>query len=297
MKVLMFGSGGFIGHNVSEALRDAGHEVVDTYREAGDRPGYSVDLLDAEAVGKVLEEVQPEVVINCAGVVQNNETAEANPKYTGNIISGILSKHIPIKRMVVMGSAAEYGVVEPHEVPVKEEVPLRATAPYGKSKVEEVQLALEHREKSDLPIVVARVFNPIGTGMPERQLVPRLLGQIEEVKQGARNELEISRKDAERDYIAVKDLAKAIVLLATDSPTEAVYNIGSGKKTSNDKLMQLLVEESNLPAAPQIKETSDQPEPYFAPQADITRITSLGWQPEAPLDQTIKEIVHDTKQK
>lgn len=297
MKVLLFGSGGFIGHNVSEALRDAGHEVVDTYRDAGDRPGYSVDLSDAEAVGAVMEQVQPEVIVNCAGIVRNDEAAQANPQYTGNIISQALAKHLALKRLVVLGSAAEYGVVESHEVPVREDTPLRATAPYGNSKVEEVALALKHREESQLPIVVARVFNPIGPGMPDRQLVPRLLGQIDQYEKGERSELEISRLDAERDYIDVRDLAGAIALLATGSPPKhPVYNIGSGKATSNGELIRLIVGESGLADEPPITETSGQPEPQFAPQADIGRIgAEYGWQPTIPLDKTVNEIVHNAR--
>ncbi len=296
MKVLLFGSGGFIGRNVSDAMREAGHEVIDTYRDAGERPGYSVDLLDPAAVEDVLEKAQPDVVVNCAGIVQNNEAAKANPVYTGNIIAGILANHLRLKRMVVLGSAAEYGVVEPDEVPVHEDTPQRAANDYGRSKVEEVNLALKHREESDLPIVVARVFNPLGTGMPERQLVPRLLGQIKEIKSGNRQAIEVSRTDADRDYIEVKDLARAIVRIATgDSVDSPVYNVGSGKKTSNGELIELLVRESDLPADTPVVETSDQPEPHFAAQADIGRLKALDWRPETPLGQTMKEIVDDAK--
>ncbi len=298
MKILLFGSGGFIGKSVSEVLRASGHEVVDTYRDAGERPGYSVDLLDTEAVGDVLEKVQPEVVVNCAGIVQNNEAAEANPRHTDNIISQVLARHISLRRLVVLGSAAEYGVVEPDEIPVNEDVPLRAIAPYGRSKADEVAIALKHRSESGLPIVVARVFNPLGKGMPERQLVPRLLGQIDEIRQGDRTEIEISRIDAERDYVDVRDLAGAVALLATGTPQHAIYNIGSGKKTTNGELVRLLVEQSSLSPMPPIKETSEQPEPRFAPQADITRMTTdFGWQPETPLEITVKDIVDDTKQR
>lgn len=296
-KVVVFGAGGFIGSHVAQELAASGHEVVGTRRSGDDSAMPSVDLMDGQAVGQFLEDARPDIIINCAGIVRNDQSAEANVGFSRNILSQVIDKGLQPRRIVVLGSAAEYGVVEPGDVPVNEDTPLQATAPYGRSKVEEVEVAMRYREDQALPVVVGRVFNPIGSAMPERLLVPRMLGQIEEYRQGRRQALEISRLDAERDYLDVRDLARALAVLALGEPRRAVYNLGSGVATSSGRLLELLVQYSQLSQPPQIIETAPEPEPLYAPQADISRLRAeFGWQAAHDLNTTIKEIVDAANQ-
>ncbi|MEK7183718.1 MAG: dTDP-4-dehydrorhamnose reductase [Patescibacteria group bacterium] len=59
MKVLITGSKGALGQDVAEVFRAQGHEVV-----ALDREG--LDITDREAVMKLVSELKPDVIINCA---------------------------------------------------------------------------------------------------------------------------------------------------------------------------------------------------------------------------------------
>jgi GDP-4-dehydro-6-deoxy-D-mannose reductase len=221
-----------------------------------------------------------------------------NPIFTKNLLDSVVDSGLVLEQIVVMGSAAEYGIVNPEEEPVAEEVPSRATSPYGVSKINETSVVADYRAKFHLPVVTARVFNPIGAGMPERQLIPRILGQIHEIKKGNKDSIEVSRLDSERDYIDVSDVASAISALLKAKPKEAVYNIGTGHKTSNGELVNLLVKYSGLSKQPEIIETQADKEPLFASQADIGRISrEFGWSPEHDIEQVVKEIVYADKDK
>lgn len=297
MRVLLFGADGFVGRNVADTLRTDGHEVVGSYREDQEgREGYAADLLDPEAVGNVLVQVQPDVVINCTGVIKNDESARANPRHTENILSQIVASKLVIKRVVIMGSAAEYGVVDV-DGPVSEDAPLLATAPYGVSKVDEVKVAQRYRDEHGLSVVAARIFNPIGSGMSQQQLVPRIITQIDAVERGEKEAIEISRLGSKRDYVTIKDTAKAIALLATGpEPQHGVYNVGSGKATTNGELIGLVLKACSLEDQVPIKETMDQPEPNYASQADISRLREeFGWEPQVSLEDTVKRIVEDAR--
>jgi len=104
--------------------------------------------------------------------------------------------------------------------------------------------------------------------------------------------------DSRRDYIDARDFALAIQALVENQPKQDVYNIGSGKSTSNQELIDLLLKYSQLAKRPEIIEAMDRPEPKVAAKADINRIHSeLGWSPSIPLEETIKDIVNDTTER
>jgi nucleoside-diphosphate-sugar epimerase len=225
-------------------------------------------------------------------VVDNSEKAQANPILTSNLLEEILASGITPKRIVISGSAAEYGLVDKENLPVREDAPLNANGGYGLSKKQEVALALEFSQKHNLPVAIARIFNPIGAGMHPKFLVPKLVEQVKAVGAGSRDSIEVNRFDAERDYLNIKDVAAAIAMLVENDPKEQVYNIGSGQATSTGELVELILEEAKPPSRPRLVEASDTPEPLVAVQADISKLhDEFGWSPKYSLQQTIKEIV------
>lgn len=128
--------------------------------------------------------------------------------------------------------------------------------------------------------------------MKERYLIPNLILQVKAIKEGVTDHIELSRLDSKRDYIDVRDIAKAFRIIAEDKPTYNVYNVGSGSAVANGQLLDLLLKDSNIKTSPKIIETAESPEPQFATQADISRIQNdLGWHPSKPINQVIKEIV------
>jgi GDP-4-dehydro-6-deoxy-D-mannose reductase len=292
MKVVVFGANGFIGGAVSEELSKSGHEVYNgTLLESSEQ----IDLLDPRALEKYISQTKPDTIVNCAGVVSGEpEDFEKNVQFTHNILQSIHDSGIKVKRVVVSGSAGEYGQVS--GLPVSEDVPLNGTSPYAISKIREEQEALRLSEEYNIPVVVTRIFNPIGPNMKERFLIPGLIKQIKAIKEGAKDYIEISRLDANRDYIDVRDIAKAMRLIIEDSPRQSVYNIGSGSATSNGEILELLLKNSKLEDSPKIVETSDQPEPQLATQADISLLKrEFGWEPSRTIEDVIKETLDETK--
>jgi GDP-4-dehydro-6-deoxy-D-mannose reductase len=293
MKVLVLGSDGFFGRNVVSVLAP-NHEVIRGTRRvvAHESDQYHVDLLEPESIAKALQELRPEAIVNCAGVVENSEKALINPIMTRNLLEQVVSLELKPKRVIISGSAAEYGVVDPNEIPVKETTPLNPTSIYGNSKVEEVATGLKFREERGVPVTIARIFNPIGAGMGPRFLITNILRQIQEIKVGERTTIEVSRLDAVRDCCHILDAANAVKLLIEGDPKEAIYNISSGKGTSNGEIIDLLLKYSDLPERPEVVETSAEPEQPVASQADISRIQNeFGWAPTRTIEVTVKEIV------
>ena len=290
MKVLVFGSDGFIGRNVCSELEN-NHEVTKATRYATvDGNSVQVDLLDQDSVGRALKSVHPEVIINCAGIVDVSLDTDLNIAFTKNILEQA-SKLGGIKKIIISGSAGEYGKVNPDNIPVGEDAPLNADSGYGLSKSQEEQFALEYGKKNNINVVVVRIFNPIGQNMAERFLLMRLLNQVWEFKLGKREVIEVARLDAKRDYVSVKDIATAIRSIIEGDNKESVYNIGSGQSTTNGELLEIILKNSKLEARPNIVETSSEPESLVAVQADISRISNeFKWSPIHTIDEVVSEI-------
>lgn len=293
MKVLVFGASGFIGKAIRKNLSN-NHDVIAAVRSQQiSQDEVTVDLLDKKSVKNAINEVQPDVIINSAGIVDPTADTMKNVTFTQNILEAVLESDVSVRRIIISGSAGEYGRIQESELPVDESTPLRADAGYGLAKKLEEHVALAFREKG-LPVVVVRIFNPIGLGMAEKFLVSRIKRQIEEYLAGKRTTLEVGRKDSNRDYIAVDDIALAVRLLIEGNPTQGVYNIGSGVSMSNGELLQLMVSSSKIEDEPEIVENSAEPEPLVASQADITRIQQeFRWKPQYSIAAVVEEIMND----
>lgn len=289
MKILVLGTNGFIGKTVAGLLAKD-HEVIKATRH-GEDGSTAVDLTDKNSIISCLKKYSPEAIVNCAGIVENSERARLNIVMTLNLLSALVESDIVLKRVVILGSAGEYGFINETDLPVKEEQPIAPISDYGNAKAEEVAQALDFAEKHRLPLVVARIFNPIGHGMNQRQLLPQLFKQAKEIKNKSRDTIEISRLDSRRDYIAVTDLAAAIECIIEGTPSYTIYNVGSGLATSNQQLVQTVLKSEGIDGNVPLMETQPAPERLVAVQADITRLKQdFNWQPKESIEDIIMGI-------
>lgn len=295
MKVLVIGADGFVGRNtVKELRKDASLDVVTASRKGTE--DLVVDLSDYSSVEAAIKSAEPGVIVNCAGVVANNKNAFKNGEFCRNLFEAIVARGALYPRVIIAGSAAEYGVVE-RPGPVNEDTPLNATSDYGKSKIEEEVIARKYAEAYGIDLVVARIFNPIGPDMGDKFLLTSLLKQIDEYRDGNAANISVSRLDAMRDYIDMRDLASAIHHFVTIDNIDhhIVQNVGSGVSTSNGEILENILRLVELDEKPTIIETRTEPEPLYASCADISRIKSeYNWEPKYDLVSTIEEIIHES---
>lgn len=292
MKIFVAGGNGFLGSHVSEYLEQS-HEVYRGTR-GGERGGIALDLLDRSDVERVMADLRPDVIINCAGVVGVNANFDNNREISKNLLEAAVSARIGLKRFIMCASAGEYGSVPTEDLPVKETQPLAATQPYPVSKVNEERFVREYADENSIDSVIARIFNPIGANMAPRYLIPGILRQINAIRAGEADKIEVGRLDALRDYIDVDDVAEAIgKLAACDAHKFAEYNIGTGIATNNETLVKQLLDFTNMPSTTPIVQICESPETPLACQADITRLTTeFGWAPKRSISETLKGAVN-----
>ncbi len=295
-KVLVTGGSGFVAQAYAKEAVRLGHEV----HLAGRRPNennpneHAVNMSDPDSVAELLNTVQPDVIVNGAAVLGRNQgdQLELNPLFTENLLKGVNSLELNLSRIVIIGSSAEWGLVEPSQLPMKESVPANANSPYGKSKQAEIELALKMADEYDLPVVVARLFNQLGPGLHPSNLVSRVIDQLGE----GRDEIEVRNLDPMRDYLDVRDTAQAIGKLArTEHLPHRVYNVSSGISLTNEEVIRTVLRLSGHPDMPVIGTNSTKEPIVGSAHGNPERLKELGWEQQYTLDDTIKDMLSEAR--
>ncbi len=189
-------------------------------------------------------------------------------------------------RVVLAGSAAELGPIEVADLPVGEDHPCRPAESYGLSKLLATAAGLAARPP--LEVMAARIFNPIGPGQPPTQALGRFAVRLAE---GPPMPLTVGDLDVRRDFIDVRDVARALIALAERGRAGLVYHVGTGQSRrvgeGLDYLIRLsgrAVEVKADPRAAQIAGPRDS-------RTDIRRIvTHTGWRPEGVWEQSLADL-------
>jgi len=225
MRVLLLGSGGYLGRYVAEHLL-ADPAVQLTALGRGDDADVRFDLSNGSpgALTRFLNAVHPGVVINCAGATRGGarELTRHNTVAVATVCESLRRSGCGA-RLVQIGCSSEYGPSQPGSSTAEDAVP-RPGGPYGVSKLAATELVLG----SGLDAVVLRVFSPVGPGTPAGSPLGRLAEAMRRAMQSGDSELKLSGLGVQRDFVDVRDVARA-VHAASLSAAQGVVNIGTGR--------------------------------------------------------------------
>jgi nucleoside-diphosphate-sugar epimerase len=241
----------------------------------------SVDLIDHEGLERTLLSLRPSLLWHAAGQTPPASAERffrVNTEGTANLLAALRRVGQPA-RVVLVGSAAELGP-DP-------ETNARPSDPYGLSKRLATELAL--RESPPLEVVVGRVYNPIGPGLPAKQAFGRFAAALAAPGPDPLR-LPVGDLDARRDFIDVRDVARALIALAHQGRPGTVYPIGTGRsRRVGDGLAELvrlsgrtvLIEPRMLPAHRGPRDS----------RADVHLITAhTGWTPRIGWEQSLADL-------
>jgi len=274
--VLVTGAGGALGQAVVSRLRrESDVRVLTAGRGAQD---VQVDMANSPDFRRLIADLQPHWILHLAATFSNefDEAYAINVEATRQLLEAALES-AGSPRILLVGSAAEYGAVRPDENPIREEHALNPVSVYGLSKAWQSQLALLYAGKG-VDVVIARLFNLDGPALSDRLFVGRVQKQIEELRAGTRSKIEVGPLSAVRDYIHADDAAELILSIAALGRSGQTYNVASGKPTTMREVLRSMLAAGGLQDA-EVRESAalsnrtgyDVPEIY----ADMTSTHGL----------------------
>jgi GDP-4-dehydro-6-deoxy-D-mannose reductase len=199
-------------------------------------------------------------------------------------------------RVVVIGSADEYGAAAESDLPLREDAPLRPMTPYGASKVAADFLGLQAWLGDGVETLRVRSFNQIGPGQGDDFLFPSVARRILEAGRAGATELKVGSLDPIRDYTDVRDAVRALRLLVEHGTPGEAYNVCSGKGRSVRDVIESFVTLAGVDVRPVIDPELARPVDVPVLVGDPAKVReATGWEPAIALTDTLADLLTEWK--
>jgi GDP-4-dehydro-6-deoxy-D-mannose reductase len=286
--LLVTGASGFVGRHLVTAARGRGLDVVEL----------DADLRDAGAVRQQVAARPPAAVAHLASPRREAggswEVVAGEIAMAGTLFSA-LQETVPDAAVLVVGSAAQYGMALPR--PVGETDPTRPLTVYGTSKCVLEEVCTAKAFAAGLRVIFARSFNHVGPGQQTFAPVAQWARQAVAAERAGGGSMAVGDLDVVRDFLDVRDVAAAyIALLERGEP--GVVNVCSGVPTRLGDLVTLVREllDAPLDLEPDPALAREDDPPYVV--GDPARLTELtGWRPQIELEQSVRDVLDEWRER
>lgn len=243
-RALITGINGFIGRNLEAYLSAQNLEVFGVSRNTiTGKNDIRVNLANYDEVKKLMDGIRPDYVFHAAGVI----TASQLEDYYLTHVSGTLNLLNSVREIVrynpkilSIGTSAEYGLMNPGDLPITEEFNEQPYDHYGISKLMQTKICLHYSKTYKLNLYVIRLFNLLGKGLSEQSAVGSFLRQIKDAQND--NFITVGNLDSSRDYMDIEDVTKIIWTISKSSVTGEIINVCSGYPIRMSNLLAMAIE-------------------------------------------------------
>jgi dTDP-glucose 4,6-dehydratase len=256
-RVIVTGGFGFIGsHVIEELLKRDDIEIIANIdnlsigSNAENVPyderlvHYVTDIAESDTIHSIIKSFEPTHILHLAAQSHVDRSittpmtfVETNVVGTTVLLEG-LRQFAPGAKFVHVSTDEVYGhLLGIEDFPFTEDTPLDPRSPYSSSKASSDLIALSYRNTYNLDITVTRCCNNYGERQFDEKFIPTILRSIVTGKKipvyGQGNNI--------REWIYVKDHAKAIIEVAFNGYQEWVYNIPGVERLTNLELIYVIV--------------------------------------------------------
>lgn len=302
MNVLVTGGAGFVGSHVVDELIDADHRVVVVDNlQSGDKRNINPEAvfydndIRTDDLEKIFKEESIDAVCHLAAKTNMRESlddpiSDADTNVVGLLRTLEACRHTGVNTFVFSSTGgALYGDTE--LLPTPESVPPQPLSPYGITKMAGERYGFFYTNTHGLNFTVLRYSNIYGPRLERKANVgSAVFNTMRTLREESQPEI---RGDGEqtRDFIYVKDVARANLLAVEKANGYNVFNVGSGVETSVNSLVETVANLVDVEA-----------KPSYVPAitGEVTRsslnITAakeiLDWVPEYTLEKGLKEMLN-----
>jgi GDP-L-fucose synthase len=296
-RVVVTGGAGFLGRNVVERLRQRGCEpFIPRSRD--------YDLVQIDAVRRLLADARPELVIHLAASVGGIGANRANPGrfFYDNLMMGVQlmdeARRAGVAKFVAIGTVCAYPKFTPvpfHEDDLWGGYPEETNAPYGLAKKMLLVQAQAYRQQYGYNAIYLLPVNLYGPGdnfdPAYSHVIPALIKKVYDAQRAGESEI-VCWGDGTptREFLHASDAADGIVLAAERYDGTEPVNLGSGEEHSIADLVHLVARESGYTGG--IRWDTSKPNGQPRRRLDVSRAERLfGFKARKPFLEGLRETI------
>jgi len=297
-RVCVTGGAGFLGAFVVGKLAQCGAQQVFIPRIE------EYDLVQREAILRLLEDARPDVILHLAALVGGIEANRQRPAefFYDNLMMGVQLMHEAwrhgVSKFVAVGTICAYPKVTP--IPFKEEYlwdgyPEETNAPYGLAKKMLLVQAQAYRQQygfnAIFPLPV-NLYGPRDNFDPvTSHVIPALIRKCLEAQQRGDPEVVLwGDGSPTREFLYVEDAAEGLVLAAERYNSPEPFNLGSGQEISIRELAVLIARLTGYEG--RIAWDTSKPNGQPRRALDTSRAWEcFGFQAHTPLEEGLKRTI------
>lgn len=303
-RVLVTGCGGFVGRYLVEALAQSNYDVYGVDRKdhvewIKDKKYHACDLTDQSTVVDLLNKVQPRHIVHLAAqssagrsFAEPHLTLHTNVTPILHLLEYLRTSESSL-RLLSVGSADVYGVVDESAMPLQESLPPQPTNPYSLSKTIQEMCCARYAELYDVDVVSTRSFNHTGAGQRTTFVLPSFAEQILEIRNGERDAVvKVGNVEPKRDFSDVRDVCRAYVLLLEKGKRGEIYNVCSNVSYSIRSLLEKLASLAGVSIELQVDPERLRKVEMMELRGDYGKLAmDTGWAPEISIDDTLRSLL------
>ncbi len=308
---LVTGAAGFGGSHLVEHLLAQGGQVValdhpqarlEHLAAVRDRIDYiACDLAagDAEPVRAALGGREFQSVYHLAGLAsvrrsfsEMRRTLEVNALATLNLLGALQRQSIP-PRLLLVGSAEQYGTGPAAAGGFTELAPMQPVSPYALSKVWQEALGGFYARTERWPIMMTRTFNHTGPRQGPDFVCADFARQIARIElRLGEPVLRVGNLAAARDFLDVRDVVAAYRLVLERGTPESAYNVCSGRVWTVADLLRTLLGHAVIKIKVEVELSRHRPIDIPLLQGDPGRLVGeTGWMPRHTMEATLLDLL------
>ena len=300
--VAVTGADGFLGRHLLALLleaRDGPERIAALDIRLGDETGDDrvewtrCDLTDRASVEAALRTIRPEAIVHLAGLSGRagmQALFDVNVRACEHLLSAA-SGLDENTRVLVVGSAAQYGLTTGGDEVVSESRRLMASTGYGASKIMQEKWAMAYSDTAALRVTCVRPFNIIGPGQPSDLVPAAFLHQCADVAAGLADEILVGNTSTYRDFTDVRDVSGAIWALLNAAGAEGeIFNIASGRSLRIADILDACIELCGTSVV--VRQDPKRFKKFDVPSivGDITKLQDItDWRPMISWRESLRE--------
>jgi GDP-4-dehydro-6-deoxy-D-mannose reductase len=162
-------------------------------------------------------------------------------------------------------------------------------------KVAQEYLALQYAATWGVDVVLVRSFSHSGPGQSDRFALPAFAAQIAACEQGRQEPvLRVGNLDVRRDFLDVRDVVRAYVLLLERGERGTAYNVCRGEAFRIRDLLDGLLAQARTTMRVETDPARWRPTDLPVLRGDSSRLRErTGWNPSIGMQTTLGDLLDD----